>query len=167
MPGFGQASELSAWKALKEHYDTVGRSIVLKDVFAKDPQRFDKFSRTFTNPVDGKDILFDFSKNLITGETLSLLINLAKEAKVEELRDAMFKGEHINFTENRAVYHAALRNVSNEPMQVDGKSVVEGVNTVLEHMKEFSEQVRSGEWKGYTGKRIQTIINIGIGGSDL
>ncbi|KAL1996378.1 hypothetical protein VTN49DRAFT_143 [Thermomyces lanuginosus] len=167
MPGFGQASELSAWKALKEHYDSVGRSIVLKDVFAKDPQRFDKFSRNFTNPVDGKDILFDFSKNLITEETLSLLINLAKEAKVEELRDAMFKGEHINFTENRAVYHAALRNVSNEPMQVDGKSVVEGVNTVLEHMREFSEQVRSGEWKGYTGKRIQTIINIGIGGSDL
>lgn len=79
----------------------------------------------------------------------------------------MFRGEHINFTEDRAVYHAALRNTSNEPMQVDGKSVVEEVNSVLEHMKEFSEQVRSGEWKGYTGKKINTIVNIGIGGSDL
>ena len=145
----------------------VGKSIVLKDEFAKDPSRFEKFSRTFTNTVDGKDILFDFSKNLITDETLDLLVALAKEANVERLRDAMFKGEHINFTEDRAVYHAALRNTSNQPMQVDGKSVVEDVNSVLDHMKEFSEQVRSGEWKGYSGKKIKTIINIGIGGSDL
>ena len=94
-------------------------------------------------------------------------MKLAKEAKLEELRDDMFKGERINFTEQRAVYHVALRNVKNEKMEVDGQSVVEGTNEVLEHMKEFSEQVRSGEWKGYTGKPIDTIVNVGIGGSDL
>lgn len=167
MPGFSQASELPAWKALQDHHTTLGRNIVLKEYFEKDPQRFEKFSRTFANPVDNSEILFDFSKNFITEETLSHLVKLAKEANLEQLRDDMFKGEPINFTENRAVYHAALRNVSNEPMQVNGKSVVEYVNSVLDHMKEFSEQIRSGEWKGYTGKKIKTIINIGIGGSDL
>lgn len=167
MPGFAQASDLNAWKELQEHHQSLGRNIVLKEYFEKDPQRFEKFSHTFSNTVDGKDILFDFSKNFLTEETIQLLVKLAKEANVEELRDAMFRGEHINFTEDRAVYHAALRNTTNEPMQVDGKSVVEGTNAVLEHMKEFSEQVRSGEWKGYSGKKINTIINIGIGGSDL
>jgi len=111
--------------------------------------------------------LFDFSKNFVTEETLKLLVELAKEAGLEKLRDDMFAGEKINFTENRAVYHVALRNTSNQKMQVNGESVVEGVNEVLAHMKEFSEQVRSGKWKGYTGKKIDTIINIGIGGSDL
>jgi glucose-6-phosphate isomerase len=111
-------------------------------------QRFEKFSRTFKNDAEDSEILFDFSKNFVTEETLKLLIELAKEAGLEKLRDDMFGGEKINFTENRAVYHVALRNTSN-------------------HMKEFSEQVRSGEWKGYTGKKINTIINIGIGGSDL
>lgn len=167
MPGFNQASDLHAWQALQQHHASVGKTIVLKEEFEKDPSRFEKFSRTFTNTVDGKDILFDFSKNFVTDETLDLLVKLAQEANLEKLRDDMFKGEHINFTEDRAVYHAALRNVSKEPMQVDGKSVVEGVNAVLEHMKEFSEQVRSGDWKGYSGKSIKTIINIGIGGSDL
>ncbi|KAI9878190.1 MAG: glucose-6-phosphate isomerase [Pleopsidium flavum] len=167
MPGFAQASDLKAWQQLQEHHTTLGRNIVLKEYFQKDPQRFEKFSRTFNNPADKSEILFDFSKNFITEETLSLLIQLAKESGLEKLRDDMFKGEKINFTEQRAVYHVALRNVTNEPMQVDGKSVVEDVNGVLEHMKEFSEQVRSGEWKGYTGKKINTIINIGIGGSDL
>jgi len=167
MPGFAQASDLKAWQQLQEHHTTLGRNIVLKEYFNKDPQRFEKFSRTFHNTADKSDILFDFSKNFITEETLSLLIQLAKECGLEQLRDNMFKGEKINFTEHRAVYHVALRNVSNEPMQVDGKSVVEDVNEVLEHMKEFSEQVRSGDWKGYTGKKINTIINIGIGGSDL
>ncbi|KAL5365147.1 Phosphoglucose isomerase [Aspergillus floccosus] len=167
MPGFSQATELSAWKELQEHHKTVGSNIVLKDAFQKDPQRFERFSRTFSNSADNSDTLFDFSKNFLTEETLALLVKLAKEANLEELRDAMFKGEHINFTEDRAVYHVALRNVTNEPMQVDGKSVVDEVNSVLEHMKEFSEQVRSGQWTGYTGKKINTIINIGIGGSDL
>ncbi|KMP06214.1 glucose-6-phosphate isomerase [Coccidioides immitis H538.4] len=167
MSAFDQATSLGAWKALEEHHSSAGKDISLKEEFQKDPQRFSKFSRTFNNPADGSEILFDFSKNLITDETLKLLVNLAKEAGVEKLRDEMFNGDPINFTENRAVYHVALRNVSNGPMQVNGKSVVEEVNSVLQHMKEFSEQVRSGEWKGYTGKKIKTIINVGIGGSDL
>jgi len=167
MPGFSQANELPAWKALNDHHDKLGRDLVLKQEFEKDPQRFQKYSHTFTNSVDGSDILFDFSKNFLTDETLPLLTKLAQETKVEQLRDEMFRGEKINFTEQRAVYHVALRNVKNDPMQVDGKSVVEEVNGVLEHMKEFSNQVRSGEWKGFTGKEINTIVNIGIGGSDL
>lgn len=111
--------------------------------------------------------MFDFSKNFVTEETVKLLVELAKEAGLEKLRDDMFAGEKINFTEDRAVYHVALRNTSNQTMKVNGESVVEDVNSVLEHIKEFTEQVRSGEWKGYTGKKIDTIINIGIGGSDL
>ncbi|MCJ1260284.1 glucose-6-phosphate isomerase [Lobaria immixta] len=167
MATFAQANDLEAWKKLQEHHVTLGRNIILREFFEKDPQRFEKFSRTFHNSADKSDTLFDFSKNFITEETLALLFELAKESGLEKLRDEMFAGEKINLTEKRAVYHVALRNVTNQPMQVDGKSVVEGVNEVLEHMKEFSEQVRSGEWKGYTGKKIKTIINIGIGGSDL
>lgn len=167
MPGFAQANELPAWKSLMDHHDKLGRGMVLKSEFEKDPKRFDKFSRTFQNEADNSEILFDFSKNFLTDDTLPLLVKLAQEANLEALREDMFKGEKINFTEGRAVYHVALRNVKNEPMQVEGKSVVEDVNSVLEHMKEFSEQVRSGEWKGYTGKAIDTIVNIGIGGSDL
>ena len=167
MPGFSQAMELPAWKTLQEHHEKLGRGMVLKTEFEKDPKRFEKYSRTFHNEADGSETIFDFSKNFLTDETLPNLIKLAQEAKLEELREAMFKGEKINFTEKRAVYHVALRNVKNEPMQVDGESVVEGVNEVLEHMREFSKQVRSGEWKGYTGKAMNTIVNIGIGGSDL
>lgn len=167
MPGFSQATELSAWQKLQDHHVTLGKNIVLKDYFAKDPQRFQRFSRTFKNSADDSEILFDFSKNFLTDETLSLLVELAREAQLEKLRDDMFAGEKINFTEKRAVYHVALRNVTNQPMQVDGKSVVEDVNSVLGHMKEFSDQVRSGEWKGYTDKKIRSIVNIGIGGSDL
>lgn len=164
---FTQATELPAWQKLVDHHNTVGRSIVLKEAFEQDPKRFEKYTRTFKNEADGNDILFDFSKNFLADGTLPLLIELAKEAGVEKLRDRMFAGENINFTEDRAVYHVALRNVSNQPMQVNGKSVVEETNSVLQHMKEFSDAVRSGEWKGYTGKKMKTIINIGIGGSDL
>jgi len=167
MPGFSQATDLDAWKALVEHHNKVGRNIVLREYFEKDPKRFEKYTRTFDNTADKSEILFDFSKNFLADDTLDLLVNLAKEAQLEKLRDEMFAGEKINFTEKRAVYHAALRNVSNKPMQVDGKSVVEETNSVLDHMKEFSEQIRSGEWKGYTGKNLTTIVNIGIGGSDL
>lgn len=143
---------------------------MLKEAFASDPARFDKFSKIFHASASGTDILFDFSKNLITEETINLLVKLAEEAGVEKKRDALFAGEKINFTEKRAVYHPALRNVGGWEMKVDGKDVMNGpggVNDVLNHMKEFSEQVRSGEWKGYTGKKLTTIINIGIGGSDL
>ncbi|KAL8841819.1 MAG: hypothetical protein Q9176_003006 [Flavoplaca citrina] len=167
MPGFAQTSDLDAWKKLQEHHVTLGREIILREAFKIDPSRFEKFSRTFNNTADKSEILFDFSKNFIEESTVDLLVQLAKEAQLEKLRDDMFAGEKINFTENRAVYHVALRNVTNEPMQVDGKSVVEDVNQVLEHMKDFSNQVRSGEWKGYTGRKINTIVNIGIGGSDL
>ncbi len=166
MPGFSEANELQAWTELSKHHQKLSADIVLKKYFNTDPTRFEKYSHTFEN-ADGGEILFDFSKNFLTDETLELLVKLAKEAKLEELRDAMFKGEKINFTENRAVLHIALRNTENWPIEVDGKSVVEGVNEVLQHMKEFSEEVRSGAWKGYTGKKIDTIINIGIGGSDL
>ncbi|KAJ4360038.1 glucose-6-phosphate isomerase [Didymosphaeria variabile] len=167
MPGFSQASDLSAWNALQDHHSKLGKDIVLKEYFKKDPKRFEKFSFAFKNDADNSETLFDFSKNFITDETLKLLVELAKEAGLEKLRDDMFAGEKVNFTENRAVLHVALRNTSNQPIKVDGESVVEGVNEVLEHMKEFTEQVRSGEWKGYTGKKIKTIVNVGIGGSDL
>lgn len=163
---FSQASDLAAWKTLKQLYDTEGKTLSVKQEFQKDPQRFEKLSHTFNN-YDGSQVLFDFSKNIINDEILDNLIKLAKEANLEGLRDAFFKGEKINFTENRAVYHIALRNRSNRPMQVDGKDVTGEVNAVLDHMKEFSDKVRSGEWKGYTGKAITDIINIGIGGSDL
>ena len=175
-----QANTLPAWSELQQHRDTVGKSFVLKEAFASDPKRFDKFTRTFTLPASvsssGKpvDILFDFSKNFLTDDTLDLLAKLASEAGVEKKRDALFAGEKINFTEDRAVYHPALRNVGLEgapwEMKVDGVDVMGtkgGVNDVLAHMKEFSEQVRSGEWKGFTGKKLTTIINVGIGGSDL
>ena len=162
-----QADKLPGWAALEQHHSTVGRSFVLKEEFKKDPERFSKLSFKFPNTSDGSEILFDFSKNFLTEETVKLLVQIAKEAKVEELRDAMFSGEKINFTEDRAVLHAALRNVSNEEIRVDGVDVMVGVNKELKHMEEFSEQIRSGEWKGYTGKPLTTIINIGIGGSDL
>ncbi|KIX02834.1 glucose-6-phosphate isomerase [Rhinocladiella mackenziei CBS 650.93] len=167
MPGFSQATDLKAWQALVDHHNKVGRNIILKECFQDDPQRFEKFKRIFKNSADDSEILFDFSKNFITEETLDLLINLAKEANLEQLRDEMFAGDQINFTEKRAVYHVALRNVTNQPMAVDGKSVVEETDSVLEHMKEFSEAIRRGSWTGYTGKKLTTIINIGIGGSDL
>ncbi|ROW00462.1 hypothetical protein VPNG_07925 [Cytospora leucostoma] len=173
-----QATALPAWSELQQHRDTVGKSFVLKEAFASDPKRFEKYTRTFTLPgsisSSGKpvDIVFDFSKNFLTDDTLELLTKLASEAGVETKREAMFNGEKINFTEDRAVYHTALRNVGPEPweMKVDGVDVVRtkgGVHDVLAHMKEFSEQVRSGAWKGYTGKKLTNIINIGIGGSDL
>jgi glucose-6-phosphate isomerase len=164
---FPAAYDSKAWKAVEAHHGSVGKAFVLKQEFEKDPKRFEKFSFTFENTADKSEILFDFSKNFLTEETLKLLVDLAKEAKLEELRDEMFAGDKINFTEKRAVYHPALRNVANHVMKVDGENVMPGVNSVLEHMKEFSEQIRSGEWKGYSGKPLTTIINIGIGGSDL
>jgi glucose-6-phosphate isomerase len=162
-----QATQLPSWASLQAHHDKVGKSFVLKEEFKSDPKRFEKFSFTFDNKADGSAILFDFSKNFLTDETLKILVEIAKDAGLEQLRDAMFKGEKINFTEDRAVLHAALRNVTNEPILVDGKDVMPGVNKELKHMEEFSDQIRSGEWKGFTGKPLTTIINIGIGGSDL
>ncbi len=149
-----------SWKKLDRHYQQM-QSLHMKDFFSNDPDRFKKFSLRF------EDILLDFSKNRITDETCDLLVALAKECKLKEAIEAMYSGEKINFTENRSVLHVALRNQSDAPVKVDGKDVMPDVNRVLDQMKEFSEQVISGKWKGYTGKSIDTIVNIGIGGSDL
>ncbi|KAI8097664.1 glucose-6-phosphate isomerase [Halteromyces radiatus] len=160
------ANNLSSWQKVQQHYDTIGKSLVMKELFQKDPARFEKFHREFQGSKDNK-ILLDFSKNIITEETLSLLLDVAKEANVSDMRNKMFTGEHINFTEDRAVLHVALRNMSNKPICDNGQDVMPEVREVLAHMKEFSEQIRSGAWKGYTGKSITDVVNIGIGGSDL
>jgi glucose-6-phosphate isomerase len=149
-----------AYKYLADHYiDITSKS--LKELFKSDNQRFNKFSLTFN------DILVDYSKNRIDDETVALLIQLARECRVKEATKAMFSGERINVTENRPVLHIALRNRSNQPIYVDGKDVMEDVNRVLDQMKNFSEAIISGEWKGFTGKAITDVVNIGIGGSDL
>lgn len=150
----------AVYQTLQTHYKQI-KSLHMRDMFAEDPNRFETFSLKFN------DILFDFSKNRITQETLDLLIQLAKEAKLESLRLAMFNGEKINVTEDRAVLHIALRNRTNRPILVDGEDVMPEVNAVLEQMRRFSDAVRSGDWKGYSGKAITDVVNIGIGGSDL
>jgi glucose-6-phosphate isomerase len=155
----------AAYKALKNYHAKNASSINIREMFASDPKRFDKFSRVLKTG-DG-DLLLDFSKNLINDDVFKLLLDLAKTRKVAEMRDAMFNGEKINFTEDRAVLHIALRNRSNRPIMVNGKDVMPDVNRVLAQMRGFSDQVRSGEWKGYTGKSITDVVNIGIGGSDL
>jgi len=161
-------TELKAWKALQEYYNSKGKNLNLCQLFKEDPNRFVNFSTTFT-PQNGDKptILLDYSKNLVDETVMKLLMDLVKESNVEEWRDKMMNGETINFTEKRSVLHIALRNRSNRPIYVKGENVVPKVNAVLDHMKEFSDSVRSGEWKGYTGKAITDVINIGIGGSDL
>jgi glucose-6-phosphate isomerase len=148
------------WQTLVKHQQEIAQKH-MRDMFNDNPQRFEKFSLRF------KDILLDYSKNRITEDTLPLLLMLARECHVEQWRDRMFSGEKINFTENRAVLHTALRNRSNKPVLVDGKDVMPDVNRVLAQIRKFTESVRSGEWKGYSGKPITDIVNIGIGGSDL
>ncbi|OSX63394.1 hypothetical protein POSPLADRAFT_1074023 [Postia placenta MAD-698-R-SB12] len=159
------ASEYPSWKKLQQTYDSEHAKLVLKELFAQDPARFSKFSKEYSSP-DGPSVTFllDYSKNLITEPILETLLSLAREAQVETYRDKMFAGEHINTSEDRAVLHVALRNFNDFQIQEAGVSEVQGV---LAHIKEFSESVRSGAWKGYTGKKIDTIVNIGIGGSDL
>ncbi|KAI9218668.1 phosphoglucose isomerase [Blastocladiella britannica] len=159
------ANTLPAWKRLEALYSSTGKAFDLRAAFAADKQRFAKYSDKFTAP--GASILLDYSKNLVDDATLSALLDLVREAKVPEMRDAMFNGTKINFTEHRAVLHVALRNRSNRAIIVDGENVTPAVNAVLAQMKVFSERVRSGEWKGYTGKAITDVVNIGIGGSDL
>jgi glucose-6-phosphate isomerase len=149
-----------AWKALDLHYQEM-KEKHMRDLFKQDPHRFEKFSLRFN------DMLLDYSKNRITEKTVALLVDLATQADVTGWRDKMFTGEKINFTENRAVLHVALRNRSNRPILVDGKDVMPAINAVLEQMGRFCDTVREGKWKGYTGKAITDIVNIGIGGSDL
>ena len=149
-----------SWKELSSHLSAI-QSTHLKQLFAKDPERFKKFSLQF------EDILIDFSKNRVTDKTVDLLISLAEECGLKEAIAAMFNGEKINFTEGRSVLHVALRNQSNTPVKVDGKDVMPEVNRVLDQMQKFSDALLKGDWKGFTGKPIRTIVNIGIGGSDL
>lgn len=155
-----------AWSKLENYFEANKNNINILDLFNKDANRFSKFSVKLDTPLDGP-LLVDFSKNRINDEVMELLMNLAKERGVDVARDAMFNGERINFTEDRAVLHVALRNRSNVPMLVDGVDVMPEVNRVLEHMKQFCGDVISGDWKGFSGKSITDVVNIGIGGSDL
>ena len=158
-------TDSAEWKALEAHREVM-EDIHMRDLFAGDPARFDKHSLHFAGE-EGNTILVDYSKNRITEDTMALLVNLAKRADVEGWREKMFRGEKINLTENRAVLHIALRNRSNRPILSDGADVMPGVNKVLTHMRKFSESVRNGTWRGYTGIPITDVVNIGIGGSDL
>ena len=153
-------TETREWKALQAHYEEI-RSVHMREMFASDPDRAKKFT------LNEGDILFDYSKNRISEKTVKLLVELAEARGLRREIERMFTGEKINETENRAVLHVALRNVKNTPIRLDGHDVMFDVNEVLDKMRRFSEKVRNGDWKGYTGKRIKNIVNIGIGGSDL
>lgn len=153
-------TSLPAWGRLQAHYQTI-EPLHLRDMFAENPERFNQLSLTVGS------WLIDYSKNRITTETLDLLVELAEEVGVKNHIAAMFRGDKINTTENRAVLHTALRNRSNTPVHVDGEDVMPAVNAVLQQMRTFTDAVRKGTWLGYTGKRITDIVNIGIGGSDL
>jgi glucose-6-phosphate isomerase len=153
-------TKTQSWKKLARHFEKI-KDVEMKDLFESDPDRFDRLSIRFN------DILVDYSKNRITEETPALLFALADEAGLKDAIEQMFGGEKINETEARAVLHIALRNRDNAPVFVEGEDVMPHVNAVLEKMKRFSDRLRSGDWKGYTGKRITDIVNIGIGGSDL
>jgi len=149
-----------AWKTLATHFRKV-REVHLRQLFADDPKRGERMT------AEAVGLFLDYSKNRITDETLRLLVQLAKETGLRERIDAMFRGDKINITENRAVLHSALRAPRDACVLLDGKNVVPQVHAVLDKMAAFANQIRSGEWKGYTGKRIRNVINIGIGGSDL
>jgi glucose-6-phosphate isomerase len=158
--GVQSLTESKTWKALQSHYEQV-RGLHLRDIFAADPKRGERLS------VEALGLVFDYSKNRVTDETIKLLIELARESGLQSRIDAMFRGDKINVTEKRAVLHVALRAPRGASILVDGENVVPEVHAVLDRMAAFSNRVRSGEWKGHTGKRIRNVINIGIGGSDL
>uniref|UniRef100_A0A915ND96 Glucose-6-phosphate isomerase n=1 Tax=Meloidogyne javanica TaxID=6303 RepID=A0A915ND96_MELJA len=143
------------------------REINMMEEFNSDPKRAEKFTLKLLNSNGGLQLYFDFSKNIIDDSKFKQLIDIARQSNVEQWRDKMFSGEHINFTEGRSVLHVALRNRENKPILVDGKDVMPDVNAVLKHMKEFCDQIISGQWTGYTGEKITDVVNIGIGGSDL
>ncbi len=153
-------TQTAAWKALVAH-QVVMKSIQMKDLFKKDPTRFDQMSLTLDT------ILFDYSKNIITQETLEKLMQLADECKLKDAREAMFAGDKINETEDRAVMHTALRSFSDQPITIDGADIMPEIRETRQKMKDFCRKIHSGEWKGYNGKKIKNIVNIGIGGSDL
>jgi glucose-6-phosphate isomerase len=152
--------ERKAWQALERHHSDIGE-VHLREFFASDPRRGERMT------AEAEGIYLDYSKNRITDETVALLVELAEESGVLERRDAMFAGEHINVSENRAVLHVALRMPADATLIVDGQDVVREVHEVLGRMRSFADRVRSGDWRGHTGKRIRNVINVGIGGSDL
>jgi len=156
----GSITESPEWRALAAHFDEV-REVHLRDLFAADPQRGDRLS------VEAADVYLDYSKNRVTDETIRLLLDLARRAGLRDRIDAMFRGEKINVTEDRAVLHTALRAPEGAAIEVDGQNVVPAVHTVLRKMDDFSDRVRSGRWTGHTGQRVRNVVNIGIGGSDL
>jgi glucose-6-phosphate isomerase len=149
-----------SWRKLTDHFKLV-KNVQIKELFVQDPARFHKYSVRFN------DILFDYSKNRVNDETMGLLFELARETKVADATEKMFSGDFINGTEGRAVLHVALRNRANTEVMVDGRDVMPDVNRVLDRMKAFCDRLHSGDWTGYSGKKINTIVNIGIGGSDL
>lgn len=153
-------SKTKAWKKVAEHYTHI-KNVTMRDLFDIDTKRADKFTIKLDN------LIFDYSKNRITERTMKHLLRLARDCGVEEKRQAMFSGDKINFTENRAVLHTALRNRDNSPIFVDGKNIMPDINKVLSKMKAFSDAVRMGKFTGHTGKKLTNIVNIGIGGSDL
>ena len=155
-----KVTELPAWKALLEHRSKMDQ-VHMRDLFHQDPERFKRYS------IEFEDILFDYAKNRITDETMTLLTELARACNLKDWIHRMFSGERINITENRAVLHTALRNRSSDPILVDGADVMPQVNAVLAKMRRFSDAIHQGSWRGYTGKQITDVINIGIGGSDL
>jgi glucose-6-phosphate isomerase len=152
--------ERPAWKALQQHHAKI-QNVHLRQLFAEDLRRGEHFA------FEAVGLYFDYSKNRITDETISLLLELANQSGLRERIDAMFGGEKINVTEKRAVLHVALRTMKDELIKVDGTNVVPEVHAVLDQMTGFANQVRSGQWRGHTGKRVRNVINIGIGGSDL
>jgi glucose-6-phosphate isomerase len=158
--GIAPLTKRESWKALQAHYEQV-RELHLRGLFAEDAKRGERMT------AEAVGIFLDYSKNRITQQTLSLLLQLAEESALRSQIDAMFRGDKINFTERRAVLHVALRAPKDESIVLDGENVVPQVHAVLDKMTEFSRRIRSGEWKGHTGKRIRNVINIGIGGSDL
>jgi glucose-6-phosphate isomerase len=160
MPRPRSTSRPAVWRALEDHYGTM-RGRQLRDLFAEDPARGERMT------AEAAGVFLDYSKNRVEDETLSLLVELAEQSGLRERIDAMFRGEKINVTENRAVLHVALRAPRGASIVVDGKNVVPEVHAVLDKMAEFVNRIRSGQWKGHTGKRIRNVINIGIGGSDL
>ena len=153
-------TDTNAWKSLEQHADEM-KQVHMKELFAKDADRFKKFSHCLN------DIVIDLSKNIVTDDTVKLLIQLANECKLKEAIEAMFEGEFINETEHRSVLHVALRDFSGKPIYCDGKNVMDDVKKVQNQMKTFCQRIHNGEWKGFTGKKIKYIVNIGIGGSDL
>src|SRR4030095_9405675 len=159
-PTTQSVTERSAWKALVAHHVKIG-DLHLRKLFADDPKRGERMT------LEAAGLFFDYSKNRVTDETLKLLVQLAEESGLRGRIDAMFRGDKINITENRAVLHVALRAPKKASIVVDGENVVPQVHAVLDKMADFSNRVRSGAWKGYTGKRILNVINVGIGGSDL